>query len=149
MTTPPTPAKRIPQYRAARINEEHTKTYSAIVAQLNKERRYRRPGYSERDLSEELEIPIRHIAAIINSCTGDNFRALINGMRLHDACLMLRQKRYAHYNVEEIGLLAGFASRQAFYIAFNRAYGYTPRSYRKRYEARWTSEAEAATDTPQ
>ena len=31
---------------------------------------------------------------------------------------------------EEIGLLAGFSSRQAFYLAFSRVYDITPRAYR-------------------
>ena len=46
------------------------------------------------------------------------------------------------YTVEEVGLMAGFSSRQAFYLAFSRRYQVTPLAYRR--EAHAAQAAQAA-----
>ena len=81
-------------------------------------------------MAEILHTNTRYISAAIANCTGGNYNMMVNKFRLRDACRMMQSPRYAHLTTEEIGLLAGFSSRQAFYLAFSRVYDITPRAYR-------------------
>lgn len=110
--------------------EKAYEIYVKILDKLMKNKLYRDPSYLSAQLSKDLQIPPRYITTAVAVCTGDNYRALVNSMRLRDACNMLSQARYADTSAEDIGLLSGFASRQAFYQAFNRAYHCTPSEYR-------------------
>jgi len=78
-----------------------------------------------------MAIDPRYISAAVRVCTGGNFSALINSLRLQDACKMLREVKSARLSVEEIAMLCGFNSRQAFYAAFHRTYDCTPAEFRK------------------
>lgn len=122
--------KKIPAYHS-RMKAEHTdELYVRILQQLSSGRRYREPSYTAKQLAADLDTNTRYISSAVATHTGDNYNALINGMRLRDACRMLRSPRFAAYTTEEIGLLVGFSSRQAFYLAFNRMFDTTPRKYR-------------------
>lgn len=105
--------------------------YIEILRLLSEKKRYRDPQFSEQKLSELVGTSVRSIAASIALHSGDNYNALVNGYRLRDACRMLASPTYKDVTIEEIGLLAGFSSRQAFYLAFRRVYEMTPRTYRK------------------
>lgn len=115
--------KRLKAERAAEI-------YTDILRKLKKEKLYRDPKYSASQLARDLHTNTRYIAAAILTSTGDNFNTLVNSLRLHDACKMLKSKHYEELSAEEIGLMAGFSSRQSFYRAFLKAYGCPPRQYR-------------------
>lgn len=122
--------KKEPAYRTRLKSERADELYVRILAQLTQGRRYRNPDYTAAQLARELGTNSRYISATVALRTGSNYSALVNGFRLRDARHMLRSARYAHLSAEEIGLLAGFASRQSFYAAFRRTYGITPRTYR-------------------
>lgn len=111
--------------------ERADKMYLAIWDRLIVQKRYKEPGYTAKKLAEELEINIRYISAVIQMRTGGNFNSLVNKYRLRDACKMLRSPRYERFSAEEIGLMAGYASRQAFYLAFSRHLEMTPAEYRE------------------
>lgn len=108
----------VPAYRIRIKTERSNELYVKIVEHLTRTKLYRNPAYGTRQLAEELNTNTRYISAAVATCTGENYSALVNRMRLRDACDMLRAARFAHLSAEEIGLLAGFASRQAFYLAF-------------------------------
>ena len=114
-----------------RINHEVSdKLYVQIIQKKGVDIRYRAADYSALKLSADLHTNPRYISVVVALHTGGNYSALVNGYRLRDACRMLRSPRYRDYTVEEIGLECGFASRQAFYLAFHRLYKVTPRQYR-------------------
>ncbi|MBR1594231.1 MAG: helix-turn-helix transcriptional regulator [Alloprevotella sp.] len=114
-----------------RINDEVSdQLYVQIIQKIGVEKRYRDADYSARKLAADLHTNPRYISVVVALHTGGNYSALVNGYRLRDACRMLRSPRYRDYTVEEIGLECGFASRQAFYLAFHRLYKVTPRQYR-------------------
>lgn len=104
--------------------------YAQILEHLTQKKRYKDPNYSAAQLAEDLHTNTRYITTAVALHTGDNYSALVNSMRLRDACRMLKSPRYRGYTIEEIGALSGFSNRQSFYIAFNKAIGVTPRKYR-------------------
>lgn len=121
--------KMKPSY--SRINDEVAdKLYVEIVKKIGAEKLYLKSGYSARQLAKDLHTNPRYISVVVALHTGGNYNALVNSYRLRDACRMLRSTRYQQLNVEEIGLMCGFASRQSFYLAFHREHHMTPRQYR-------------------
>ncbi len=125
----------VPAYRTRMNSERSDALYVRILKHLTGAKRYRDPHYTARQLAADLHTNTRYVSAAIANSTGDNYNALVNGFRLRDACRMLRSKRHAAMTTEEIGLLSGFSSRQAFYLAFSRVYHMTPRAYRLAEEA--------------
>lgn len=120
-----------PKYSSRLSDKLSDSLYVRIMEKLTEERRYRDASYSARQLAEDIGTNVRYISAVVATHTGGNYNALVNGLRLRDARRMLRSRKMQHLTVEEIGLLAGFASRQAFYIAYARAFeGETPAQYR-------------------
>ena len=108
--------------------------YVKILQKLVVEKLYRDPNYTARQLATDLRTTPRYVAAAIARHTGNNYNALVNHYRLRDACRRLAQARYACYTVEEIGLMSGFSSRQAFYTAFRRVFDGTPLQYRQEHQ---------------
>lgn len=123
-------AKPIPAYRSRLKSEKSDELYVRILEHLTKKKLYKDPNYTSRQLAKDLNTNTRYISAAVANRSGDNYNNLVNSFRLRDACRMLRSPRYARFTVEEIGLLSGFSSRQAFYMAFAHAYDTTPRAYR-------------------
>lgn len=134
--------RHVPAYRAARLTPQTAELYSRILQCLSENRFYRMAECTEREVAQRLDVPVRMVAATINSCSGQNFRSVLNGYRLRDAQFMLRSARYDTYTAEEIGLMSGFASRQAFYNAFARVYDLTPRAFRQQHRAQGKEEEE-------
>lgn len=122
--------KPVPTYISRLKTERANDIYARIVKKLTSEKLYRDPAYTAAKLAADLGTNTRYISAAIAICTGNNYSALVNNLRLHDACKMLRSVSCKELTSEEIGLFAGFSSRQAFYLAFKRKYNCTPRNYR-------------------
>lgn len=126
---PQSPASE-PAYRSRLKADRAYALYVRLLEKLTKEKLYRDPKYTAAQLARDLQTNTRYISAAVAVCTGKNYAALVNGLRLRDACKMLRSPKSANLTAEEIGLLSGFASRQAFYLAFSRVFTCTPREYR-------------------
>ena len=110
--------------------EHREGTRTVHTNKLTREKLYRDPQYNTKRLAADLHTNTRYISAAVALCTGNNYSALVNSLRLRDVCKMMRSPKHKDMTVEEIGLLSGFSSRQAFYLAFHRIYACTPRAYR-------------------
>ena len=104
------------------------KLYAEIYNAVKKCKLYRNPNFTALQLSEQININTRYIAAVVQLTTNSNFCDLLNSFRLADAERMLRTK--SEYSAEEIGLMSGFGSRQSFYRVFLKKHGVTPRQFR-------------------
>ncbi len=115
-----------------RLKEEHADAlYERIMEKLQGEKLFRHAHYTAAQLAKELGVDKRRISLCIRQKTGEGYNTLVNRLRLKMVCRLLRSKRHDHLPVEEVGMLAGFASRQAFYLAFGKAMDCTPLHYRK------------------
>lgn len=128
----PQASPKIPAYRTRLKAERANAIYVQILDKLTREKLYRDPTYTSIQLAKDLHTNTRYISAAVALGFNGNYSALVNSLRLRDACKMLRSPRYARLTVEEIGLLSGFSSRQAFYLAFHRVYECTPKEYREK-----------------
>lgn len=115
--------------RPALADELYDKILKIIVIQ----KKYKDPDYSAKKLAKDLQTNTRYLAAVVNSRFGMNYCCLVNEYRIKDALILLKDKRYADKNIDEISDMVGFANRQSFYAAFYKNVGITPKSYRKKY----------------
>ena len=120
-------------YRALIRPELADELYDKILNIIVVQKKYRDCEYSAKDLAKELETNTRYLSAVVNSRFGMNYSCLLNEYRVKEAMHLLKDKRYADKNVEEISRMVGFANRQSFYAAFYKNMGETPNSYRKKH----------------
>ncbi len=91
-----------------------------------------RPTLCIGDVAAMLGVGPRTLSAVLKREGCGNFCSFISDLRLAEAERLLRLHRYARFSAEQIGLMAGFASRQSFYPHFKEKYGCTPIEYRSR-----------------
>ena len=91
-----------------------------------------RPKLSIGDVAAMLGVGPRTLSAVLKREGCGNFCSFVSDLRLAEAARLLRLHRYARFSAEQIGLMAGFASRQSFYPHFKEKYGCTPIEYRSR-----------------
>lgn len=116
--------------------------YEQICKRLENGKRYRGTYLSATQIAHEISIRPGDISEAVATHFGDNYNVLVNSFRLRDAVRMLRQSRYNDYSLEEIGLMVGFNSRQAFYNAFEHAFHCTPKQFRDKAAAEAALEKE-------
>lgn len=119
-------------YRSLIRPELADELYDKILNIVITQKKYRDPNYSAKDLAKDLKTNTRYLSAVVNSRFGMNYSCLINEYRIKDALHMLRDKRYADKNIDEISGMVGFSNRQSFYSAFYKNMNETPKSYRRR-----------------
>ena len=106
------------------------RVYVEVLNLLQVKKLYREPGITSRKIAEIMHEDYRAISAALAIESGENFLTLLSRLRVREACRLLKDPKFASWSAEEIGLRSGFASRQAFYLAFNRIMGCTPKQYR-------------------
>ncbi|TAI46614.1 helix-turn-helix domain-containing protein [Flagellimonas allohymeniacidonis] len=81
-------------------------------------------------LADALKLHPRKISNAINQVYHENFNAYINRYRVGRAEQMLIDKNSANLSIEGIGTEVGFNSKSAFYNAFKKETGVTPKTYK-------------------
>ena len=123
--------KKEPAFRKRLTPERAHQIYRQILDKMNKDKTYRNPDYTVKMLSDELQTNTRYIAVALAVAGETNYNQLVNSLRLREVCHYFKSPTYQTWSTENIGLMAGFASRQAFYLAFRRAFQCTPKQYRE------------------
>lgn len=107
------------------------RVYVELLNLLQVKKLYREPGITARKIADMMGEDYRAISAALAIQSDENFLSLLSRLRVREACRLLKDPKFAEWTAEEIGLRSGFASRQAFYTAFNRIMKMTPKEYRK------------------
>ncbi|HDZ04664.1 hypothetical protein LCGC14_0354430 [marine sediment metagenome] len=93
---------------------------------------YRNPCLSLSSVAEVLGISACYLSSMVNSLLNKSYIDFINEYRIADVKRNLNSKAFAHYTIISVGLEAGFNSKSAFYSAFKKHTGITPKEYRDR-----------------
>jgi AraC-like DNA-binding protein len=93
---------------------------------------YLQHGYSLRQLSASLHIPLYQVSAFINREYAMRFTDLVNLHRIGHAIVLIRQGQAFNWSLDGLALQCGFNNRNSFRDAFKRFTGYTPSLYMKR-----------------
>ena len=117
-------------YRNSVSHDFVEETARKILYRLMIEQKYRDPKYSAKQLSEDIQVNMRYISAVINVRFQQNYSQLVSRMRVYEAKYMLQDRGFDNMTVEDIAINVGFTTRQSFYAAFFRLCGTTPKEYR-------------------
>ena len=112
-------------------SNEKAKLAEEIKRLLVKEKRYRDPDFSAKQLAEMMGISTFKLSRIIRTELGMAYADLVHTHRIQEATKLLADKRYTPYMVDDIGKMVGFNNRQSFFAAFKRLTGTTPERYRR------------------
>lgn len=104
--------------------------YVEVLNLLQVKKLYRQPGITARKIAEMIGEDYRAVSAALALQSDENFLTLLSRLRIREACRLLKDPKHKEWSAEDIGLSVGFSSRQAFYLAFNRIMGMTPKQYR-------------------
>ena len=104
-----------------------------VLRKLVEEKIYKNPDYTAKQMAIDLHTNTRYLSAVVNSRFKKSYSSLVNEYRIKDAVVLLADKHQRNKNIEEIGLMVGFANRQSFYAAFSKYVGETPRSFRLKF----------------
>jgi AraC-like DNA-binding protein len=81
------------------------------------------------EVSKILKISSQQISQVINEKTNLNFNDFVNGYRIEEAKQMLLSNTYSKLTIDAIAQKSGFHSKSAFYLAFKKISGNTPKEF--------------------
>ncbi len=87
-------------------------------------------SFNEETVAGILGITYHQLSEIVNSEFKVNFPTLMNQHRIEDSKKLLIES--PDLNVADVGKMAGFGSRSAFYLEFKKQTGFNPNDYRKK-----------------
>ena len=103
--------------------------YKGILYQLEIRQVFLDSSLSLKKLSELLETNQTYLSNAVNRYFGCNLKELLNGYRVEYAKELLAS---GLCSLSELPRSCGFASKSAFYSAFNKIVGVSPLSYQSR-----------------
>ena len=103
----------------------------SIDAILIKGKGYLEPDFSAQQLAEQLGISAFTLSRLLKTIYGMSYSDIVHAHRIQDATKHLKDKRFAPYSIDDIGMIVGFKNRQSFFTAFKKATGTTPEKFRQ------------------
>jgi AraC-like DNA-binding protein len=85
-----------------------------------------------RDVAIRLDTNSQRLSQVVNEKLGMNFNDYINSLRIGKAIDLLHTLDLEKYTIDVIAEKSGFNSKSAFYAAFKKHTGSTPKAYIKR-----------------
>ncbi|MEI6436852.1 MAG: helix-turn-helix domain-containing protein, partial [Bacteroidota bacterium] len=84
-------------------------------------------------LSKLIKIPAHHLAYYYREVKKQSFNDFRNVWRINHAKNLIKEGKANELTLEAIGQLSGFSSRNAFFTAFKKAEGTSPRAFANQY----------------
>jgi len=106
--------------------DRHSKIYELLQVALHEEKEYQNPDLTLKLLSQKIEYPTYLVSQTINTFYKKSFFDLINELRIESSKERLRNFSEKD-TIENIAYEVGFNSRAAFYRAFKKYTGKTPK----------------------
>ncbi len=92
---------------------------------------HRKNSLTLRDISSELGVPTYKISKTLNKAYGKAFPELVNHFRISDIKEWLTSPSNGHLKLEALAYEAGFTTPSAFYAAFKKETGMTPKRFQR------------------
>ncbi|MFD0796839.1 helix-turn-helix domain-containing protein [Maribacter chungangensis] len=112
-------------------NGFNSKHLEKLTFCMKKERPYLDFDLTLQKLAIQTDIPEKELSLLINHYLGKHFFDFINGYRINDAEMLLKDPTKKDVTVLEILYQVGFNSKSSFYTAFKKVTNKTPTQYRK------------------
>jgi AraC-like DNA-binding protein len=81
------------------------------------------------EVAKMLKVSSQQISQVINEKTNLNFNDFVNTFRIEEAKIMLLSNAYSKLTIDAIAQKSGFHSKSAFYVAFKKHTGNTPKEF--------------------
>ncbi|MGG8495834.1 helix-turn-helix domain-containing protein [Tenacibaculum sp. TC6] len=125
--------KKLQQIYQKGINIKDDNIYFQELKQLLEHSKvYRNNTLSLDAVAEQLNISSNYLSQIINKIQGCNFSDYINTHRVNDVKKKMNDKHFSNYTIVSMALEAGFNSKSAFYNAFKKHTGMSPKQYKEK-----------------
>jgi YesN/AraC family two-component response regulator len=112
------------------LDSEHVLKIETILREfLSMEQPYLRPGYTLKQMTEEIGIPLHHLSAVINQHYGMHFNDFINEYRVNHFKVKIDNEEWKNKKLEAIAEESGFNNRNTFTAAFKKLTGINPSEY--------------------
>jgi len=119
--------EKVPQEQ---VSARRAELKSRLLHHMDTDRPYLKPDLTLYDLARQLGISSHQLSEVINTDCGSNFYDFINGYRVRDCMIQLRDTRNQKY-ISQIMYDCGFNSKSVFNTVFKRATRQTPSEFRK------------------
>lgn len=114
------------------LNEEKMSHINVVIKEFLLEKKpFLKHGYSLKQLSEEIEVPLHHLSAFINRYYRMNFNDFINEYRVNHCKVKIQNDEWKYKKLEAIADESGFSNRNTFTAAFKKVTGQNPSEYLK------------------
>ena len=100
---------------------------------MYKKKPFLKPGYTIKDLSDELGMPSYQLSSFINHKLGMNFSDYLNQFRIKYCEEIIKKEVGGKLNLQQLAARCGFQNRNTFTTAFKKFTGRTPSEYTKNY----------------
>lgn len=81
------------------------------------------------EIAKILNVNTHQISQVINEKTNLNFNDYVNAFRIEEAKIMLLSPSFSKLTIDAIAQKSGFRSKSAFYVAFKKHSGNTPKEF--------------------
>lgn len=124
-------ANKLPARRRNTLKSQATANqHNHAIKQMVMSNEYHKdPSLDLRKLAELIEIPYHQLSRLINDQYQMNFNEFINSIRIEEVVESLRSGQDDAYTIMGLAERAGFNSSSAFYTAFRKIKGTTPKSF--------------------
>ena len=81
------------------------------------------------EIAKIIKVSTQQISQVVNEKTNGNFNDFVNSFRIKEAKTMLLSNTYSKLTIDAIAQKSGFRSKSAFYVAFKKHAGNTPKEF--------------------
>lgn len=94
-------------------------------------KKYLNPDLRLSSITKDLKTNRQYLSQVINHKTGENFYHFVNKYRIDEFISRIQSEEYRNMSIEGMANNVGFRSKSAFYGAFKKEKGCTPKSFMK------------------
>ncbi|MFW5821500.1 MAG: helix-turn-helix domain-containing protein [Bacteroidota bacterium] len=113
-------------------DHEKERLFSRLMEHMQQHKRFLDPDLRLSDIADELKTNRQYLSQVINHKTSESFYHFVNKYRVDEFIIRLQSEEYRNMSIEGIANNVGFNSKSAFYSAFRKEKGCTPKSFMKK-----------------
>ncbi len=133
----PETLSRIKKQNKGEVRENNAETIPHQVEQFMKTTEcFKEKAIKVQDIAQRLDMPSYKLSQVLNTYFKTSFSDFVNQHRIDYLKKQLENEEHLQsFTMEALALQAGFASRSAFYKAFKKSEGISPKAYLANYKA--------------
>ena len=117
------------KYETSGLNTQETQLQEKLLDFMQTNDYHLQTEANLKGMAEQLKVAPNYLSQVVNSQLNKNFNDFINSYRIKAAQKRLLDPAFAHLSMEGIGHSVGFRSKSAFYGAFKKQTGLTPKAF--------------------